>query len=292
VTKELLNYRKLAIDIVYDIASALFFAVGLSCFSAPNEIAPGGVSGISVLVQHLFGIPLGTVSLLINVPLLLLAWKFLGKKFTLRTLKTLAIQIVTLNYIAPYFPEYKGEFIIAALFGGVCIGVALALVFMRGSTTGGADIVSRLMQRKLRHVPIGKLMLGFDMCVLIASMLVFRNIEAGLYGLISIYATSRVVDGMLYGLDTGKVLLVISPRQKEIATRIMDTLNRGVTFLDGHGAYSGKEKQVLMCAVRSPEYHSVEEIIRALDPDAFVLTLEAGEIQGEGFRWITQEKVT
>ncbi|MEG1943295.1 MAG: YitT family protein, partial [Angelakisella sp.] len=159
--KERFDYRTLIVDIIYDVASALFFAVGLSCFSAPNEIAPGGVSGIAVLVQYLFGLQLGTVSLLINIPLLLLAWKLLGRDFTFRTLKTVAIQTVVLNYIAPHFPVYRGEYIIAALFGGVFIGVSLALVFMRGSTTGGADIVSRLVQRKLRHLPIGKLMLGF-----------------------------------------------------------------------------------------------------------------------------------
>lgn len=292
MSKSTASWRKLAVDIVYDIASALFFAVGLSCFSAPNQIAPGGASGVAVLVRHLVGLPLGTVTLLINIPLLLLAWRFLGRSFTLKTLKTVAIQTVMLNYVAPYFPIYQGEHIIAGLFGGVFIGVALALVFMRGSTTGGGDIVSRLTQLRFRHVPIGKMMLAFDMLVLVASMLVFRNIEAGLYGLISIYATSRVVDGMLYGLDNGKVLLVISPQQKEIANQILEKLGRGVTFLEGQGAYSGQQRQVLMCAVRSPEYHSVEEIIRGLDPDAFVLTLEAGEIQGEGFRPITQEKVT
>lgn len=292
MSKSTASWRKLAVDIVYDIASALFFAVGLSCFSAPNQIAPGGASGVAVLVRHLVGLPLGTVTLLINIPLLLLAWRFLGRNFTLKTLKTVAIQTVMLNYVAPYFPIYQGEHIIAGLFGGVFIGVALALVFMRGSTTGGGDIVSRLTQLRFRHVPIGKMMLAFDMLVLVASMLVFRNIEAGLYGLISIYATSRVVDGMLYGLDNGKVLLVISPQQKEIANQILEKLGRGVTFLEGQGAYSGQQRQVLMCAVRSPEYHSVEEIIRGLDPDAFVLTLEAGEIQGEGFRPITQEKVT
>lgn len=292
MSKTSLNYRKLTVDTLYDILSALVFAVGLSCFSAPNEIAPGGVSGISVLVRHLSGLPLGTVTMLLNVPLLLLAWRFLGREFTLKTLKTVAIQTLTLNYVAPYFPIYRGEAIMAGLFGGVLIGISLALVFMRGSTTGGGDIVSRLMQLKLRHVPMGKMMLAFDMLVLLASMLVFQNIETGLCGLISIFTTSKVVDGMLYGLDNGKVLLVISPMQKEIASLILERLGRGVTFLEGQGAYSGQQKQVLMCAVRSPEYHSVEEIIKALDPDAFVLTLEAGEIQGEGFRPITQKKMT
>lgn len=287
-----LDAKKLMMDIVFDIVSGLFFAVGLSCFSAPNEIAPGGVSGIAVLIKHLIGFQLGTIMLIINIPLLLLAWRFLGRSFTLKTLKTVAIHTFILNEIAPMFPVYTGEHILAGLFGGVLIGVSLALVFMRGSTTGGGDIVSRLVQLNFRHVPIGKMMFCFDVLVLIASILVFRNIEAGLYGLISIFATSKVIDGMLYGLYTGKVLLVISPRQNEIAGEIMAKLDRGVTFLDGVGAYSGQQKQVLMCAVRANEYHNVEEIIKHFDPEAFVLTLEAREIQGEGFRPITQQKVT
>lgn len=292
VDRRRLDFKKLTVDLVFDIVSGLAFAVGLSVFSAPNQIAPGGVSGIAVLIQHLFGLQLGTVMMALNIPLLLLAWRFLGRAFTLKTLKTLAIHTLILNYVAPLFPLYEGDHIMAGLFGGVFIGGSLAMVFMRASTTGGGDIISRLMQLKFHHISIGKMMFFFDLVVLVASAMVYQNIEAGLYGLISIYTTAKVVDGILYGLDTGKVLLVISPKQQEIAQAIMDTLNRGVTFLDGVGAYSGQQKQVLMCAVRAPEYHSVEEIIRSLDPDAFVLTLEAGEIQGEGFRALTQQKVT
>lgn len=285
-----INPKKLTIDIIFDIISGLFFAVGLSSFSAPNQIAPGGVSGLSVLVQHLFGFQLGTIMLAINIPLILLAWKFLGRAFTINTLKTVGIHTLILNNL--HLPAYSGEQVIAGLFGGVFIGISLALVFMRSSTTGGGDIVSRLVQLKFRHVPIGKMMLLFDVLVLVASVLVFRNIEAGLYGMISIFTTSKVIDGMLYGLYTGKVLLIISPRQQEISDEILHKLDRGVTFLDGVGAYSGKQKQVLMCAVRANEYHGVEEIVKKHDPDAFVLTLEAKEIQGEGFRPITQQKVT
>lgn len=287
-----LNYKKLAVDILFDIVSGIAFAIGLSSFSSPNQIAPGGVSGIAVLVQHLLYLPLGTIMMALNIPLLLLAWRFLGKTFTLNTLKTVAIHTAILNLGDRLLPAYKGEYIIAALFGGVLIGVSLAMVFMRNSTTGGGDIISRLVQLRFRHVPIGKMMMCFDVLVLAASMVVFRNIESGLYGLISIFTTSKVIDSILYGLNTGKVLLIISPMEREIAKDIMDTLDRGVTFLSGTGAYSGKEKQVLMCAVRAPEYHALEEIVKKHDPEAFVLTLEAGEIQGEGFRPITQEKVT
>ena len=287
-----LNYKKLSVDILYDIVSGIAFAIGLTTFSSPNQIAPGGVSGIAVLIQHLFDLPLGTIMMAMNIPLLLLAWRFLGRSFTLNTLKTVAIHTMILNLGDRWLPPYRGEFIIAALFGGILIGVSLALVFMRNSTTGGGDIISRLVQLRYRHVSIGKMMLFFDVLVLAASMVVFKNIESGLYGLISIYTTSKVVDGILYGLYTGKVLLIISPKEQEIASDIMSVLDRGVTFLSGTGAYSGKGKQVLMCAVRVQEYHAVEEIVKKHDPDAFVLTLGAGEIQGEGFRPITQEKVT
>ena len=284
--------KKFSIDVIYDVISALSFSVGLSCFTAPAQIAPGGVSGLAVLVNYLTGAQLGTVILLINIPLLMLAWKFLGKPFTLKTLKTVAIQTVLLNLLTPHLPPYEGESMLAALFGGICIGIALSSAFMRGTTTGGTDIAGRLIQLKFRHVPIGKMMMFVDALVLAASMFVFRNLETGLYGIIAIFTTSKVIDGILYGMNTGKVILVISNQKDIIAKEIQEEVDRGVTFLYAQGAYSGEEKKIIMCAVRSSQYHSVEEIIKKHDPDAFVLTLEAGEIQGQGFRPLTQEKVT
>ena len=284
--------KKLAVDILFDIAGGLVYSVGLTCFVAPANIAHGGVSGISVIINYLTDIPLGTLTLAINIPLLLMAWKFLGRGFTLRTLKSVLIQVIFTDLFAFYLPVYQGEAILAALFGGVGIGIGLALVFMRGSTTGGTDIISRLIQLRFRHLPIGKLMFIVDMSVLLLSMAVFRNIEVGLYGMITIFTASRLVDSLLYGLYTGKLVLIISGKEREICRRIMDRLDRGVTFLKGEGGYSGQEKQVLLCAVRPPEYHQVEEITRELDPDAFIITLQATEILGEGFRPINEEKVT
>ena len=284
--------KKFSVDVLYDIISAISFTIGLSCFTAPAQIAPGGVSGLAVLVNYLTGAQLGTVILLINIPLLMLAWKFLGRAFTIKTMKTVAIQTVFLNILSPIIPEYRGESMLAALFGGICIGTALASAFMRGTTTGGTDIAGRLIQLKFRHVPIGKMMMFVDALVLATSMLVFRNIETGLYGIIAIFTTSKVIDGVLYGMNTGKVLLVISEKKDIIAKEIQEKIDRGVTFLYAQGAYSGEDKKIIMCAVRSTQYHSVEEIIKHHDPEAFVLTLEAGEIQGEGFRPLTQEKIT
>lgn len=284
--------KEFALDLLYTVAGAAILAVGVSCFVGPAQIAPGGVSGLSILVNFLTDLPVGAVNLAFNIPLILLAWKFLGRRFTLRTLVTVLIQSVLMDVITLWIPVYTGERIMAALFGGVASGVGLALVFMRGSTTGGTDIVSRLLQLRYRHLSIGRLLFSVDVVVLLLSVAVFRNIEAGLYGMIAIFASGKVLDNILYGLDTGKVLLVVSGKNQEIAARIMETLKRGVTFLHGSGAWSGTERQVLLCAVRAQQCYRVEEIVRAADPDAFLVVMEANQIAGEGFRPITSDKVT
>ena len=284
--------KEFVLDLLYTVAGAAILAVGVSCFVGPAQIAPGGVSGLSILVNFLTDLPVGAVNLAFNIPLILLAWKFLGRRFTLRTLVTVLIQSVLMDVITLWIPVYTGERIMAALFGGVASGVGLALVFMRGSTTGGTDIVSRLLQLRYRHLSIGRLLFSVDVVVLLLSVAVFRNIEAGLYGMIAIFASGKVLDNILYGLDTGKVLLVVSGKNQEIAARIMETLDRGVTFLHGSGAWSGTERQVLLCAVRAQQCYRVEEIVRGVDKEAFVIVLEATEIAGEGFRPITEDKVS
>ena len=284
--------KEFALDLLYTVAGAAILAVGVSCFVGPAQIAPGGVSGLSILVNFLTDLPVGAVNLAFNIPLILLAWKFLVRRFTLRTLVTVLIQSVLMDVITLWIPVYTGERIMAALFGGVASGVGLALVFMRGSTTGGTDIVSRLLQLRYRHLSIGRLLFSVDVVVLLLSVAVFRNIEAGLYGMIAIFASGKVLDNILYGLDTGKVLLVVSGKNQEIAARIMETLKRGVTFLHGSGAWSGTERQVLLCAVRAQQCYRVEEIVRGVDKEAFVIVLEATEIAGEGFRPITEDKVS
>ena len=284
--------RDFLLDTLYDMAGGVVFAVGLGCFVGPAQIAPGGVSGLSVIINYLTGLPVGAVNMCLNIPLLLLAFRFLGRRFTVKTLWSVFLQSVMIDLVGLLLPVYTGERIMAALFGGVAIGVGLAPVFMRGSTTGGTDIVSRLIQLRFRHISIGKLLFMVDTMVLILSAAVFRNLETGLYGMITIYTSNRVLDGILYGMDTGKVLLVISRRETEIARQIMDRLERGVTFLAGTGGWSGQERKILLCAVRAAQSYKVEEIVRGIDPEAFVIVLEANQIAGEGFRPITSEKVT
>lgn len=168
-------------------------------------------------------------------------------------------------------------------------GISLALVFTRSTTTGGSDLVSRLIQLKYPHFSVGRLLLMIDGVVLVASAIVYQNIENALYGLIVIFTSTRVIDSILYGLDAGKVMLIISERYTEIAGRIGEELERGCTFLEGRGSYTQKSRPVMLCAVRKAQFVEVKKIVRAVDPGAFMLALEANEIIGEGFKDIARE---
>ena len=284
--------RRLPMDILFDLVGGFIFAVGLNCFTNPNQIAPGGVSGVSVILNHLFGLPLGAVIFGINIPLLLLAWRFLGRDFTLRTLKTLAIQSVVVDQIAVRLPVYQGDMILAALFGGLCIGLGVAMIFLRGSTTGGTDIVSRLIQLRWPFVPIGRAMLAVDAVVVAASMIVFRNIEVGLYALINIFVSSRVIDAVMGGINTGRMILIVSEQHMAISQQIMEKMGRGATLLEASGAYSGEGRKVVLCAVRNNEYPRLKEIVREADSHAFLITTSVTEVLGEGFAALNEKNLS
>lgn len=275
--------RTLLVDILFDIAGCFIFAVSTQCFSAPNNIAPGGVSGVAILINYVTGLPISALSLVMNIPLLVLAWMFLGRAFTLKTVKTVAIMTVLLE-MCTFLPTYQGDMILASLYAGVLQGIGLGLVFMRSSTTGGTDIASRLIQLKFPHVSVGKIMIGVDGVVLIAAAIVYRQLENALYALIVIFVGGQVLDRLLYGLDMGKVMMIISPEHAQIASRVHDELDRGCTILEGRGSYTQANRPVLLCAVRRQQYIALKRIVRAADPNAFMFALDATEIIGEGFK--------
>lgn len=271
-------------DILFDIAGSTLYAVGVHMFTAPNHIAPGGVTGIATMINYLLGAPIGTVSLLINIPLLFLSFKLLGKAMTVKTLKSVFIMSLILNVMNFILPAYTKNPLLAALFGGVGIGAGLAIIFMRGGTTGGTDIAARLLQLKFPYIPMGRAMLLVDCVVLITSSFVYRQLESALYGLIAIFTCTRVLDSLLYGVDVGKMVLVISEKSQEISKAIINDLDRGATLLAGKGAYSGNDKYVVLSAVRKNQFHKLKNLVYDIDPRAFIIVAEAGEIMGEGFK--------
>ena len=277
---------KFAIDMVFTLVGCIIFAVGIYVFIQPNQIAPGGVSGISIMLHYLTGLPVGVLSLLMNIPLLLLAWKFLGWKFTGQTLMSVATLSFMLDYVAVLLPQYEGDPLLAALFGGALIGTGLAVVFMRGFTTGGTDIISRLLQLKYPYLQLGKILMVIDLIVILTSAYVFGRIETALYGMVAVFTSSRMVDSLLYGMDTGKLVYIMSCRAVELSERIIEGLGRGCTILKSTGAYTKQDSNVLMVAVRRPQYYILKKMVREMDPKAFIIVTDATEVLGEGFKRI------
>lgn len=274
----------LLLDLLYDIAAGFLQAVGLHCFIDSIDVAPGGATGLAILINRFTGLPIGTLNFLINIPLLAAAWVYLGKGKTVKTLKTVAILTVILDFIVtPYIPVYTGDKMVSCIFGGVLVGASLALVFMRGSTTGGGDIVAKLLQKFRPHMQTGTAVMMTDLVIIAASMVVFRNIEAGLYGLITMTVSTYVIDMILYGMNKSTLITVMSPKTQEIAEELMEKLGRGCTLLKSRGAYSKIDGETLICAVDRKQFYKAKKIIYSVDADAFVIVSETKEVYGEGF---------
>lgn len=280
---------KLAKRIGGDIIGSFLYAVGVHCFTSAHNIAPGGATGVAIILNYLTGLPIGILMFAINIPLLLLGWRFLGHKFTIRTMVSVAILTVIMDYVVIHLPVYDGDTLLASLFGGVVMGAGLAIVFMGGSTTGGTDIVTRLVQIRYPHMQLGRLVFMVDLVVIGASMLVFRSIDSALYAIIAMFTTGQLIDALLYGLNTGKLVLVVTSKSEELAKRIISELNRGVTILDGRGGFSGARRDMLVCAVRNAQYFKLKALAYELDPRSFVIVTSASEIRGEGFQPIKDE---
>ena len=274
------------INLLFYVAGGALVAVSVSCFLAPNNIAAGGLTGIATILLYLFKIPIGITVMVLNIPIFLLGARKLGMRFLCNSLIATAAMSVLIDVAAAVLPTYTGDRLLACIYGGVLGGLGLGLVFMRGATTGGIDILAKLVNIKYPHLSMGKLIMALDALVIIAAAIVYWNIENALYAVITIFTQSRVIDSLIYGADKGKVLLITSKKYREIADNIMTKLHRGVTILEGTGAYTGHESRVIFCAVRRPETAAVEKIIKSTDDHAFIVTFEAGEILGEGFRRI------
>ena len=201
-----------------------------------------------------------------------------------RTIIAVAIITVATDFLLVGLPIYEGEKILAAVFGGVLFGSAIGLIYLREGTSGGIDIVNRIIHKKLPYFSIGKISIALDAVIIAAAMLVFRSVEAGLFAIIAIFVSGRIMDALFYvGLE-GKLMLVFSDRYEEITQKIIDEQQRGVTLLSGTGAYSGREKKIICCAVRKNQYVKIKRIVGEADPAAFIVITDAGEVLGEGFR--------
>lgn len=281
-------------DFLFYIAGSCLEGISVNMFTAPNHIAPGGVTGISTMLNYMFGFPIGILCLILNIPIFIWAILQIGYKLVTKTIVATICVSLAIDLIGMVIPPYRGNPMLAAIFGGCLDGAGLSLVFVRGATTGGTDLVARLLNNRFRFISIGKLMLCVDFVVVTTSAFVYHSIESALYALIAIFVSTRLVDTILYGTDigTGKVMYIISEKSEEITSAILSDVNRGVTILKSRGAFTGRDGQVLLCAVRRYEVSQVKDIVRSIDKNAFMIIGDAGEITGEGFRQVRQEDKT
>jgi uncharacterized membrane-anchored protein YitT (DUF2179 family) len=287
-----LSHKEICLDILFLTVGCFIYSASVTIFTAPNKLAPGGITGIATVLYYTIGTPIGLMISVLNIPLFILGFKLIGGKFMFKSIYCTAIVSIGVSVLG-FLPKYNGSIgnnmLLVALYGGVLDGIGLGLVFMRGATTGGTDIASRLLKLKWPYVPMGRMMMIIDTIVILVSVVVFKSVDSGLYSMIQLFVSSKVIDLILYGSDNGKMVLVVSNKNEEIAKTITVELDRGITMLKSRGFYTGVEREVLVCAVRRQQTARVRSIVRAVDPTAFIIMCEASDVIGEGFKPITKD---
>lgn len=264
------------------------YAVGIACFLDPNRLIPGGVSGLSIMISHLVEwLNTGTLIFVLNIPLLVAGLIKFGYKFMLSTVYVTALSSAIIDLISGILGDklpFTDDLLLAAIAGGALMALGLGLVLRGGGTTGGTDIVTKFLRLKFKHVKTGNIFLMVDSIVILTSAIVFKDIEGALYAVFSLVISTRVLDLVLYGGDSAKLVYIISDNADDIAEGLTQQLNLGVTFLDGQGAYTGKDKKVLMCAAHRRSFPKIRALVSEKDNMAFMIVSSAQEIFGEGFK--------
>lgn len=287
--KEGAPWKKLVFDYVVITIASFVYAVGVTLFLDPNSLAPGGITGVAIILNRLTGLETGTWMMLINIPILLLGvWKF-GLRFIISTLYCTVMMSWFTNLLIPVGVATTDP-LLASLAGATLMAVSMGWVFKAGATTGGTDIIIKVLRLKVPHLKTGMLFLLTDIVIVAASALVFQDLDKAMYAGITVIVTSLVLDLVLYGRDGAKLIYIISDHSEKITKRLLEELDLGVTHVQGSGAYSGKEKNVIMCVAKKQIAPKAEEVVREEDPMAFMIVTSATEIYGEGYKSYFSEK--
>lgn len=273
--------------ILATLGSAMF-ALAVAFFYDPNKLAAGGITGFAVIISHLFPvIKAGTLVFIMNVPLLILALFRFGKKFVALTVYSTACTSFMMNIFENIYisnPIVTDDLLIPALCGAVLDAIGLGLVYHAGGCTGGSDIVIKFLRQKYRHIKTGGMSLMINIVVILATLIAFKNLEIAIYSIIAMTISSIILDKILYGGDGAKLFFIISDHHEEITSEILTKLEVGITLLSGEGAYMHKEKKVLLCAAKKHMFSRLRDVVKEIDPDAFIIVSSANEIFGEGYK--------
>jgi len=307
-----INYNKLVKDYLLIFIGSLITALGINIFIVPNKIAPGGVSGIATVIYYISNqtLPVGTVMLILNVPLFIIGFKYIGKRFIARTLvstillsflidvtHSVSLHIYN-NYLVTSFnlpadssvsaavltTGYSTDILLHAIFGGVLMGIGLGIVLRSGATTGGTDLAAKIMNHFVPGLTVGQYLLLIDGGIVLLAAVTFKSVLLALYSIITLFLTSKTIDAIVEGVNFAKSVYIISDKTDEIANAIMKELERGVTSLKGKGMYTRKDRDVLLCVLRRGQLTQLKQIVKSIDPKAFVILSDVREVLGEGFK--------
>ena len=276
--------RTTILDFIVIALGSVLYALAFDIFLDPNDISPGGASGLAMVInRHLEFLPVGVLVLIINAPLFLMGWRIEGKSFLIKSLWGTVVSSVFIDVFHGIY-EYTEEPLMAAIAGGVMLGVGLGLVFTRSATTGGSDIAARLLTYKFPGLSVGRLMLAVDSIIIILGALTFGHITYALYAVMAVYISTLVIDGILYGSDSARVAYIITQKTRDVVDAIDRELDRGATLLHGEGSYSGTEMNVILCAIKRRQIADLKKVVREIDPKSFLIIMDAHEVLGDGFR--------
>lgn len=269
--------------ICMEILGSFLVAVGIYNFAICAGFPMTGFSGIAIILYRLFHLPVGMTTILLNIPVSFFCFRMLGRDFFLRSLRCMVISSVMMDVIAPLLPSYQGSRLLAALCTGVIAGLGYALIFMQGSSTGGMDFITLSVKVKKPHISLGKIVFLADAGIILIGGIIFRDMDGIIYGLIVTYLFSRVVDKTMYGVNAGKLALIVTSKASLITDTIQKSCGRGSTILSGQGGYRKEERFVVMCACNNKQMYPLQQAVRLADPECFLIILESNEVHGEGF---------
>ena len=278
------KFLSLAFKYLVIIVGSAIYAAGFTFFLYPNSIVTGGATGIAMIINYLTTLPVGVVTIILNVPLFILALRKLGLRFCIGSLVGMILASVFVDLYTPLHINATSNLLLASLYGGLIEGTGLGLVYRVGASTGGSDIASKLLRARYPYINLGTIILLVDMVVVVAFAVIFKKFDSVMYSIIAMFVSTRVVDFVLYGVSTSKLCFIITDSSDQIKDAINTSLHRGATLLHGEGAYSGRSKEVILCAVKKQQVVELRRLVRSIDENAFIIYTTAQEVFGEGFQ--------
>ena len=270
--------------VVWECVGSVLIAVGIYNFAVQAEFPMTGFSGISIILYRLANIPIGLSTILLNIPVALLCCRLLGKKFFISSMRCMVLSSLIMDYVAPLFPVYEGSRLLAALCTGIFAGLGYALIYIQNSSTGGSDFIIMAVKAVKPHLSLGNIMFVVDVSVVLIGGILFRDIDGIIYGIIVTYIFSIVVDKVMYGVNAGKMALIVTDCGEQVCREIDRACQRGTTVIRAQGGYQGARKQVVICACSNKEMYQVQKAVKKADPQSFLIVLESKEVHGAGFR--------